>query len=566
MALIATFVFLSLIQSRSSALVSPYDYPAKHKQKDHRAAIASLNSVCSQIGINIIRQGGNAADAIIAGQFCLGVVAPHVTGLGGGGFALVRSANGTYEAIDFREAAPSAAFEDMFKNNGEASLTGGLASGIPGEVRGLEYLHQNYGTLPWQELIRPSIKLSRKGFKVATGLSRNLSRYNRNGAFVNDPNWALDFAPNGTLVGFGDTITRKRYANLLETVAENGPNAFYTGPVAGSIIQALRRANGSMTIQDLEKYSVVIRSSPQTNYRDFKLTSCGAPSSGTVALQVFKVIEGYTGFGDPTSLNISTHRLNEAIRFGYGARTKLGDPLFVDGLQEYQDNMLDDRTVAKIRQKISDAHTLPVAAYDPEGLESIETPGTSHIVAADASGLAISLTSTVNLGFGSRLMVPETGLIMNNEMNDFSIPGSSDAFGYIASPSNYVQSGKRPQSSITPIIVEFLSNSSLYFVVGAAGGSQIITSTIQSLWHVIDQKTTALEALAAPRFHDQLIPNQISFDYLYNNDTTTFMQSRGHNITWFAEGSDVQAIRRLPNGTFEAVAEPHIIGSGGFAL
>ncbi len=182
-------------------------------------------------------------------------------------------------------------------------------------------------------------------------------------------------------------------------------------------------------------------------------------------------------------------------------------------------------------------------------------------------------------------MVPETGLILNNEMNDFSIPGTSNAFGYIASPANYVRPGKRPQSSITPVIVEFLANGSLYFVVGAAGGSQIITSTTQSLWHVLDHNATALEALSYPRFHDQLVPNQvsiyqllcgyftdwkkISFEWTYDNTTIGSMKSKGHNITWFtggSAGSDVQAIRRLPNGTFDAAAEPRITGSGGYSI
>lgn len=171
--------------------------------------------------------------------------------------------------------------------------------------------------------------------------------------------------------------------------------------------------------------------------------------------------------------------------------------------------MLNTSTIDQIVMKISDEHTLPIAAYNPDGLESIETPGTSHVSAADALGLAITLTSTVNTAFGSKLMVPETGVIMNNEMNDFSIPNVSNAFGFIPSPANFVAPGKRPQSSITPIIIEFLSNGTLYFVVGAAGGSQIITSTLQAVWRVLDQGLTAPQALAAPRFHDQLVPNQV---------------------------------------------------------
>ena len=189
------------------------------------------------------------------------------------------------------------------------------------------------------------------------------------------------------------------------------------------------------------------------------------------------------------------------------------------------------------------------------------------MVTADASGMAISLTTTINLLFGSHLLVPETGVIMNNEMNDFSIPGTSNAFGYVPSPSNFIRKGKRPLSSISPVIVEHLSDSSLYFVVGAAGGSRILTTTIQNLWHVLDQKLTAPEALKRPRFHDQLLPNQISFEYSYDNKTVAYMKNRGHNVTWIPlVPSSAQAIRRLANGTFEAAREPRQFASGGFVV
>ena len=303
-------------------------------------------------------------------------------------------------------------------------------------------------------------------------------------------------------------MTRRRYAHTLETIAKRGADAFYTGPIANATIQALHAANGTMTLDDLKNYTVAIRDPASITYRDYKLTSCSAPSSGVVALSALKKVEGYSDLGDPQSLNLSTHRLDEAIRFAYGERANLGDPLFVPGLDEYQSQMINETTAARVRGEISDVRTLNVSEYDPEGLESLETPGTSHIVTADASGMAISLTTTINLLFGSQVMVPETGVIMNNEMNDFSIPDSSNAFGYVPSPSNFIRPGKRPLSSISPTIAEFLSNNTLYYVVGSAGGSRIITAVIQNLWHVLDQGFTAIEALAEPRLHDQLTPNQ----------------------------------------------------------
>lgn len=508
------------------------------------------------------------------------------SGIGGGGFMIVRGSNRSYEFIDFRETAPAAAFQDMYQNNTNASIFGGLArcvpsrrddlcrltcdSGVPGEVRGLAHLHENYGKLPWKQVMLGAIKTARYGWPVSEDLVRYMKSANASAAvpnfLVDDPNWAIDFAPNGTLLGVGDTITRKRYANTLETIAENGPDAFYNGALAEATIAAVQAQNGTMTVDDLKNYTVAIRPPANITYRGYRLFSGSAPSSGEVALSVLKTLEGYSDFYANGKINLSTHRLDEAIRFGYGERTNLGDPLFVANMTAYQDDMLSEESATAIRHKISDSKTLNVSAYDPSGIESLETPGTSHVVTADASGLAISLTTTINLLFGSQVLVPETGIIMNNEMNDFSIPGSSNAFGYVPSPSNYVRPGKRPLSSISPTIVEF-NNGTLYYVIGAAGGSRIITATIQNLVHVLDRKMTAPQALAQPRLHDQLIPNQVAFEYIYDNETVAFMKSRGHNVTWIplAESS-AQGIRRLPNGTFEAAGEPRQVNSAGYAI
>ncbi|KAI4199875.1 MAG: hypothetical protein LQ350_004323 [Teloschistes chrysophthalmus] len=542
---------------------------AQHHEVNKLGATASESAVCSRIGVNLLKDGGNAADALVGTVACVGVIGMYHSGLGGGGFMLVRASNGSYTFIDFRETAPAAAFQDMYNNDTKLSIYGGLASGVPGELRGLEYLHTHFGKLSWSHVLQPAINVARNGFIVTqdTVNYMNAGSTGQENFLVNEPSWAIDFAPNGTRLGLGDTLTRRRYADTLETIAKRGANAFYTGPIANATIQALRRANGTMTLNDLKNYTVAIRKPASITYRDYKLTACSAPSSGEVALSVMKTIEGYPDIGSPATVNLSTHRLDEAIRFAYGERANLGDPLFVPGLDEYQNEMLNETTAARVRSEISDFHTLDVSAYDPKGLESLDTPGTSHIVTADASGMAISLTTTINLLFGSQLIVPETGVIMNNEMNDFSIPNSSNAFGYVPSPSNFIRPGKRPLSSISPTIVEFLANSTLYFAVGSAGGSRIITATIQNLWHVLDQGLTSAASLAQPRLHDQLQPNQLLFEYAYNNQTVAFMKSLGHNVTWVAPGqSTAQALRWLPNGTFEAAGEPRQKASGGFVV
>jgi len=321
-----------------------------------------------------------------------------------------------------------------------------------------------------------------------------------------------------------------------------------------------------MTLEDLKNYTVAIRKPASISYRDYKINSCSAPSSGIVAASVMKIIEGYTDIGQAATINESTHLFDEALRFAYGQRSNLGDPLFVEGLDEYQADMISEATASAVRAKINPLHTLNTSAYDPSGFESLQTHGTSAVVTSDASGMAVSLTTTVNLLFGSHIMVPETGVIMNNEMNDFSIPGSSNAFGYVPSPANYIRPGKRPLSSISPTIVEH-ANGTLYFVVASAGGSRIITAVLQNLWHVLDQNATAPEALAAPRLHDQLTPNTVSLEYAYNNETAAFLRERGHNVTYTAPGgSTAQSLRRLSNGTFEAAGEPRQLNSGGFAV
>ncbi|KAI1764713.1 gamma-glutamyltranspeptidase [Hypoxylon sp. FL1150] len=530
-------------------------------------AVASESSVCSRIGTNLLQAGGNAADALVGTVFCIGVIGMYHSGIGGGGFMLVRGSDGKYEFIDFRETAPAAAFEDMYNNNTDASLYGGLASGVPGELRGLEYLHKNYGKLPWADVVTPAVKVARYGFNVTEDLVHYMASVTPNGDFLtDDPSWAIDFAPHGELVKLGDTITRKRYADTLETIAAEGPDAFYTGAIAEATIAALSKKNGTMTLDDLKNYTVAIRKPSEINYRGYKLTSTSAPSSGVVALSALNIVDGYDGFGDPAAINLTTHRLDEAIRFAYGQRAELGDPSFVDGLDEYQESMVSNATASEVRSKISDFHTQNVSWYDPTGLESLETPGTSHVVAADKSGLAISVTTTVNLLFGSQLVVPETGVIMNDEMNDFSIPDSSNAFGYIPSAANFIRPGKRPLSSISPTIVE-TADGKLYFVIGSAGGSRIITATIQNIHHVLDQGLTTAEALAEPRLHDQLSPNQVSFEYAYDNSTVAYMQSLGHNVTWVAPGqSTAQGLRLLPNGTFEAAGEPRQKNSAGYAV
>jgi gamma-glutamyltranspeptidase / glutathione hydrolase len=440
------------------------------------------------------------------------------------------------------------------------------SSAIPGEIRGLHHLHRKYGKLPWKHVVTPAVSVARHGFPVTEDLVHYMDTVTPNSDFLTtDSTWAIDFAPQGRRIQLGESVTRKRYADTLELIADNGPDAFYTGAIANATIQALAKHGGIMTLDDLGNYEVAIREPAQIDYRGYKITACNAPSGGVVALSALNIMAGFNGLGDPSKANDTAHLLDEAMRFSYGQRTKLGDPTFVEGMDGYTAAMLSDQVAAEVRSKISLAATHNVSWYNPEGLESLDTPGTSHVVTADATGLAISLTTTINLLFGSQLMVPETGVIMNNEMNDFSIPGSSNNFGYVPSPANYIRPGKRPMSSISPAIVE-TPDGRLYFCIGAAGGSRIISTTIQNIHNVLDLNLTVADALSRPRLHDQLVPNVVSFEYAFDNSTVAFMEGIGANVSRGDAGSSAQGLRLLPNGTFEAAGEPRQKNSGGFAV
>ena len=499
------------------------------------------------------------------------------SGLGGGGFSLIRDRDGSYTVVDYREAAPAAAFEDMYRDDARASVYGGLAAAVPSELRGLEYAHNRFGSLPWKSVVMPAANVASEGFLV----TEDLLRYTAQGVkmagwnfLVEDPTWAQDFAPHGTFIKLGHVMTRKRYGETLKTVAERGADAFYTGYMANATIAALQVRNGTMTLDDLASYQVIVREAISTTYHGYKLYSSGSPSSGAVCLSILKTMEGYAS----PDVNLTLHRFDEAMRFAYGAHQSLGDPAYIDDISGLEEAMLDADAVERIRTRILDNTTQPVSHYDPKRVYTAESHGTSHIVTADADGMAVSSTTTINTLFGNLLMVPETGVILNNEMDDFSVPGRRNEFGYEPAPANYIRAGKRPLSSITPVIVELPKSNrgttsdpegvgALFAVVGAAGGSRIISGTTQVLWQLLERGATLRDAIAEPRFHDQLMPNRALFEYSFDNSTVDAMTRRGHDVAWMPEGmSAVQGITVAADGAFNAIGETRQRNSGGLTL
>jgi gamma-glutamyltranspeptidase/glutathione hydrolase len=317
-----------------SGLAPPSDFAQTPGRAQHhapaaaatprRGAVATENARCSRIGADALLAGGSAADAAVAAVLCVGVVGMYHAGIGGGGFLLVRApgagAAAAFEHVDFREAAPAAASRRMFDGPPpRRSVVGGLAAGVPGELRGLALLHARHGRLPWRDLVMPAVRLARGGWEVGADLERYMALATLRSAFLTeDPEWARDFAPAGRLLRAGERISRPRYADTLETVAREGAGTFYEGPLAEATVRALRKAGGIMTAEDLREYEAVVRKPVEMTYRGHRLVSCGAPASGSVVLAALGVVQGYGDFGWAEARNLSTHRLDEAVRFAYG--------------------------------------------------------------------------------------------------------------------------------------------------------------------------------------------------------------------------------------------------------
>ncbi|KAL8899234.1 MAG: hypothetical protein Q9207_006297 [Kuettlingeria erythrocarpa] len=503
------------------------------------------------------------------------------SGIGGGGLALIKAPNGTHESIDFRETAPAAASVDMFKDNYEASLRGGLASGVPGQLRGLECIHTRYGRLSWSQVVRPAVELARNGFEVSEDLvhamgipkahdRRRAPKFGGDNSFLTDePAWAIDFAPHQTRLVLGDTMTRKRYANTLEEIANTGVGSFYSGKLATQTVATLRATNGTMTVSDMADYKALVREPVKIDFHGYRILGCGVPASGAVTLSILKTMEGYEDFALPEMKNLSTHRLVEAMRFGYGQikRANFGDADFLDDFHEYENSILNDSYAASVRGRILDGQTQNVSAYDPSGFEVGHSHGTSQISAADSSGLAISLTTSINLFFGSHVIIPESGVIMNNQMNDFSIPSHPNQFGYRPSPANYIAPRKRPLSSMSPIIASSKNTPNEMAVFGSAGGSRIITAVAQIVLNLLVHNFSTYTSVKEARVHDQLLPNILAAEWEYDNATVDSMMEKGHVIERLPPGySSAHLVRRLQSGAFEAVGEVRQPGSKGMVV
>ena len=507
--------------------IDPYNYTAQKKVTGSKGAVASANALASNVGLNILKQGGNAIDAAIATQLALAVVYPGAGNIGGGGFMVAHLKNGKNIAIDYRETAPAKASRDMYldeKGNPQMNLSqdGHLASGIPGTIAGL-FASMKYAKLPFKKLIQPAIVLAEKGFAITAGQAADFNELKKE--FI-ELNTAPTVFVKATSWQAGDTLIQKDLSNTLKRIRDLGAKGFYEGETARLIVAEMNKGKGIIALEDLKSYRAKERTAVEFDYKSYHIVSMPLPSSGGIILQqVLKMIEqknmGALKFQSAESVQL----LAEAERRAYADRAKyLGDADFVKVpvktlvSKAYLDERMKDYTPGKAgNSKDTREGNIP------------ESEETTHLSIIDAEGNAVSVTTTLNGGYGSRTVVSGAGFLLNNEMDDFSVkPGVPNMYGAMGAEANAIAPGKRMLSSMTPTIV--LKNNKPYLVVGTPGGTTIPTSVIQSVVNMVDFKMTPEDAVNKPKFHHQWFPDVIYVEKDFDAATINALEAMGYKI------------------------------------
>jgi gamma-glutamyltranspeptidase/glutathione hydrolase len=528
--------------------------------------VSTQDAIATRVGVDILEQGGNAVDAAVAVGFALAVTLPQAGNLGGGGFMLVHMAQtGETVAIDYREMAPAAAYRDMFlfhdgTVDSNRSRFHGLAVGVPGTVKGLLEAHHRYGVLPLKEVINPAISLAAGGFQLGHELALSLQeaseRLLRNPAAAN-----IFYQSDGSAYQAGDKLIQIDLAHTLQQISRHGADGFYSGPVAQRLVAAVRDAGGSMTQQDMLDYEVKFRKPVRGLYRGHPIVSMPPPSSGGVHIvQMLNMMEPYA-IGEMGHNSADTmHVMAEIMRRAYADRSEyLGDPDFYPVPVErliYKDYAVD--LVRGIDPyKSSNSKNIRPGLEPPD-----ESPQTTHYSVVDRWGNAVSNTYTLNFSYGSGIVAGGTGVLLNNEMDDFSAkPGTPNAYGLIGGEANAIAPRKRPLSSMSPTLVFSAEENDVMLITGSPGGSRIITTTLQIISNVIDHGMNIAEATQASRFHHQWWPDQILMEKGISLDSIRLLQQKGHSVeyTTWPMGS-TQSILRSHDG-WTAASDPRQSGS-----
>ncbi|MCT8341092.1 gamma-glutamyltransferase [Flavobacteriaceae bacterium TK19130] len=522
-----------------------------------QAMVVSAREEASKIGVEILKKGGNAFDAMIATEMALAVVYPYAGNLGGGGFMVYRTQYGEIGSFDYREKAPLKAHRDMYLDEdgdyqSDRSKVGALAVGVPGTVAGIFEVHQKLGSLPMEVILQPVIELARNGYVVTTSQAERFQRYD-----------SVFTKVNGTQILYrntikkGDTIRNLQLANTLEQIALQGRYAFYEGDVGEALVSFLKKNGSIITMDDLAAYEAEWREPVVFEYDDLRIISMGPPSSGGIVLgQIMKMIEPYPleEFGHNSAKYIQL--LTEAERRAYADRSKfLGDSDFVS---VSIDSLLSERYLSKRMEDFSFDAATPSKEIQPGSLQSIESTETTHYSIIDSLGNAVAATTTLNAAYGSKLYVPELGFFLNNEMDDFSAkPGEPNMFGLIGGEANAIAPQKRMLSSMTPTLVE--KRDSLWMTLGTPGGSTIITSVLQTILNVHEFDMNMQQGVNVPRFHHQWLPDEIIFEPEgFPQTLIDSLQEKGYIIQAKRTPiiGKVDAILVRDDGTLEGGADP----------
>ncbi|MGB1113808.1 MAG: gamma-glutamyltransferase [Flavobacteriaceae bacterium] len=497
--------------------------------KQPRGAVVSAREEASKIGIEILARGGNAFDAMIATDLALTVCYPNAGNISGGGFLVYRLTAGASGSLDYREKAPMAATEDMYLDKEGAiipnkSTLGGLAVGVPGTVAGLEAIHQKFGSLPWEELVQPAIDLAKNGYLVTEKQAKSFA--SKRAEFIQMNGDSTFYAQNFEA---GSVVKNLALAKTLERIAVEGSAGFYKGPNAEALIQRVQETGGIMTLEDLKAYKPVWRTPIYFNYKDLRLITMGPPSSGGICLgQIMKMIAPYNIGQYKQNSEEAVQIMVEAERRSYADRSKyLGDPDFIS---IPSDSLLDSAYLAARMENFSFNEATPSSAIEPGSIIWEESEETTHYSILDSMGNAVAVTTTLNGSYGSKVYVESGGYFLNNEMDDFSSkPGVPNMFGLIGGKANAIAPEKRMLSAMTPTIVE--KNGKLSMIVGTPGGSTIITSVLQTVLNVYEFGMSMQEAVTAPRFHHQWLPDVVTFEpERFDYEFIKKLQAKGYDI------------------------------------
>ena len=555
-ALLCLFVLLSFWQCNSPQKEILQATTPVLGVTSQKAMVVSAREEASKIGSEIMQQGGNAFDAMVATEMALAVCYPNAGNLGGGGFMVYRTHKGEIGALDYREKAPLRAFKDMYldQNNKylqHKSKTGGLAVGVPGTIAGIFKAHQKFGSLPMQSILRPVILLAKNGFKITEKQAKQFNDHRAVFKQVNQENSI--FTKNFKV---GDVFKNEALANTLQQISDNGRKAFYQGDIAKILVAFLQKNKSIISLKDLENYQAIWREPIVFNYKDLRIISMSPPSSGGICMaQILKTTANYpiAVYGHNTTKTIQV--LVEAQRRAYADRSHyLGDPDFIN---IPVDSLLSDAYLKNRMDSFSFDGATPSHQIKHGNILAPESKETTHYSIVDSYGNAIAVTTTLNASFGSKLYSKKLGFFLNNEMDDFSAkPGTPNLFGLIGADANAIAPQKRMLSSMTPTLVE--KDNKLWMSLGTPGGSTIITSVLQTILNVYEFNMSMQQAVDAPRFHHQWLPDVVKVEATsFDAKTIKDLENKGYVIDYKNPSSigTVDAILVHPDGSFEAGAD-----------